>query len=125
GHLPDKGGMAFVLVQHLDPKHESCLANLLAKATCMPVVEVTHDQSVLPDHVYVIPPNANMTIERGKLQVVPRGEMRGPYLPIDSFFRSLAAEQQARAIGIVLSGTGSDGTQGLCEIKAVGGITFA
>jgi len=125
GHLPDKSGMAFVLVQHLDPKHESCLASLLSRATCMPVVEATHDHSVLPDHVYVIPPNATMTIERGRLQVTPRGEMRGPYLPIDRFFRSLAAEQQARAIGIVLSGTGSDGTQGLCEIKAVGGITFA
>ena len=78
-----------------------------------------------PNHVYVIPPNANLAVSRGVLQLTPRKEGRGPHLPVDYLFRSLAEDQQTRAIGVVLSGTGSDGTLGLCEIKAVGGITFA
>ena len=77
-----------------------------------------------PDHVYVIPPNTNLAVAQGVLHVTPRGGAR-PHLPVDLFLRSLAEEQQIRAIGVVLSGTGSDGTLGLCEIKAVGGITFA
>ncbi len=124
-HVPEQTGMAFLLVQHLDPKHESRLTDLLAKGTRMPVLEATHGLAVAPDHVYIIPPNTNMAIAQGVLQVTPRGETHGPHLPVDYLFRSLAADQQARAIGVVLSGTGSDGTLGLCEIKAVGGITFA
>src|SRR5262249_54626108 len=75
--------------------------------------------------IYIIPPNANMAIAEGLLHVTPRGEARGPHLPVDFLFRSLAEDQQTRAIGVVLSGSGSDGTLGLCEIKAVVGITFA
>src|SRR5919198_840812 len=90
-----------------------------------PPPEAAQGLAVRPDQVYVIPPNTNMAIAEGRLHVTPRGEARGPHLPVDYLFRSLAAEQQGRAIGVVLSGTGSDGTLGLCEIKAVGGITFA
>ncbi len=124
-HLPGDTGMAFVLVQHLDPRHESRLTDLLGRATDMPVLEASHGLPMRPNQVYVIPPNASISIADGVLQVTPRGEARGPHLPVDYLLRSLAETHQARAIGVVLSGTGSDGTMGLCEIKAVGGITFA
>jgi two-component system CheB/CheR fusion protein len=124
-HLPADTGMAFLLVQHLDPHHESRLSDLLSRNTEMPVLEATNGLAVRPNHVYVIPPNANLAISQGKLLLTPRGESRGPHLPVDYLFRSLAEDQRGRAIGVVLSGTGSDGTLGLCEIKAVGGITFA
>lgn len=127
--LPVNTGMAFVLVQHLDPKHESRLTELLARATQMPVAEVKNGMLVKPDHVYVIPSNADMAILHGALQLLPRRENRpgdhGQHLPIDFFFRSLAADQQSQAIGIVLSGTASDGALGLKAIKAEGGVTFA
>jgi two-component system CheB/CheR fusion protein len=124
-HLPDNTGMAFVLIQHLDPTHESQLADLLSKATRLPVTEVTDGMAVSPDRIYVIPPNTNMAIMKGVLRLSPRGEARIQHLPLDVFFRSLASDRQSRAIGVILSGTGSDGSLGLAEIKAVGGITFA
>jgi two-component system CheB/CheR fusion protein len=124
-HLPDNTGMAFVLIQHLDPNHESQLADLLSKATRLPVIEVADGMAVSPDHIYVIPPATNLTIVRGVLQLSPRGEARIQHLPLDVFFRSVAEDRQSRAIGVILSGTGSDGSLGLAEIKAVGGITFA
>lgn len=124
-HLPSDTGMAFVFVQHLDPRHESKLTELLGRTTSIPVVEATEGLPVRPDHVYIISPNTNLAIHRGILRVTPRPQERGPHLPVDYLFRSLAEEQKARAIAVVLSGTGADGTQGLCEIKAVGGITFA
>ena len=123
-HLPPDTGMAFVLVQHLDPDHPSQLASLLSKATTMPVREVKNGTTVLPDHIYVIPPNANMDLARGKLNLTPRGKMRAAH-SVDHFFCSLAREHEHCAIGVVLSGTGSDGTVGLTEIKGAGGITFA
>ncbi|MGQ0594541.1 MAG: chemotaxis protein CheB [Gammaproteobacteria bacterium] len=123
--LPDDTGMGFVLVQHLDPKHESKLVDLLAKFTRMPVQEAAQDLAVRPDHIYIIPPNTTLSIAAGVLQLEPRGEARGPHLPIDHFFKSLAEERQTAAIGVILSGTGTDGTLGLEEIKAAGGITFA
>ena len=123
--VPGQSNMAFVLVQHLDPHHESSLSDLLSRVTTMPVNEAVNGVAVRPNQVYVIPPNANMAIAEGALHITPRHEGRGQHLPIDFLFRSLAEDQQARAIGVVLSGTGSDGTLGLCEIKAVGGITFA
>ena len=125
GHLPDQPGMAFVLVQHLDPRHESHLSELLARSTRMPVLQATDGLPVEPDHVYVIPPNTDMEIAHGRLRVTPRAETSARHLAVDHFMRSLAKEQQIHAIGVVLSGTGSDGTLGLCEIKDVGGITFA
>lgn len=124
-HLPTDTGLGFVLVQHLDPQHESALAQLLARATSMPVHEVTNNLRVAPNHVYVIPPNTNLSISHGLLKLVPRQETRPPTRSIDSFFESLASNHREGAIGVVLSGTASDGTQGLEAIKAEGGITFA
>ncbi len=123
--LPAKTGMAFVLIQHLEPKHESALTALLSKATGMPVVEVSDGIAVEPNHVYVIPPNKNMTIREGTLRLAPRSDTPGPQRPIDDFSIALAEEQGNAAIGVVLSGTGSDGTYGLKAIKAAGGVTFA
>jgi len=124
-HLPTDTGMAFVLVQHLDPAHESILTELLSKATSMSVSEVVEGLAVEPNRVYVIPRNTNMAIEEGVLRLLPREDTRGQHRPIDYFLRSLAEEQRNRAIGVILSGTASDGTLGLEAIKAEGGITFA
>ena len=123
--LPADTGMAFVLIQHMDPNHQSVLTSLLQKATTMPVGEVTDGMAVEPNHVYVIPPNALMTISKGVLALTPRRQRSIRNLPIDYFFQTLADDLQSRAIGVILSGTASDGTQGLKAIKAQGGITFA
>src|SRR6266478_2217859 len=117
--------MAYVLVQHLDPSHESALTELLAKSTEMPVRQVTDATQVEPNHVYVIPPNVDMSISQGILRLTPRTETHGHHMPIDRFLRSLAEDQRSNAIGVILSGTASDGTLGLAAIKAEGGITFA
>ncbi len=124
-HLPNDTGMAFVFVQHLDPARESILAELLSRATDMPVKEVEHGMRVEPNYVYVIPRNTNMAIANGALLLAPREETRGQHRPIDFFMRSLAEEKRNRAIGVILSGTASDGTLGLEAINAEGGITFA
>src|SRR5262245_714903 len=124
-HLPTNTGMAFVFVQHLDPTHESLLGELLAKETTMPVIQVTEGRVVQPDHVYVIPPNVDMTILDGMLRLKPRTMIRGQHMPVDAFLRSLAWDQKGKAIGVILSGTASDGAVGVREIKAEGGITFA
>src|ERR1041385_1046815 len=123
--MPDDTGMAFCLVQHLAPKHESILSELLGKATRMPVVEVTDGMRVQANHVYVIPPNADMSLVDGELHLTPLTEDRTLRMPIDSFFRSLADNYQSRSVGVILSGTASDGTLGLQAIKAMGGVTFA
>ena len=117
--------MAFVLVQHLDPGHESMLTKLLSNFTAMRVTEVKEGMAVEPNHVYVIPPNTTMEIGNGTLHLAARGEPGGKHLPIDHFLRSLAGDQSDLAIGVILSGTASDGTLGLKAIKAEGGITFA
>jgi two-component system, chemotaxis family, CheB/CheR fusion protein len=122
--LPVDTGIAFVLVQHLTPKHESMLTELLSRTTRLPVQEVTDGLMVRPNHIYVIPPNATMSIEEGVLRLHPLGEGQNRHM-IDYFFRSLAEDQQSRAMGVILSGTASDGTLGLQAIKAQGGITFA
>jgi two-component system CheB/CheR fusion protein len=122
--LPLDTGMAFVLVQHLSPKHDSALAAILSRATRMPVTEVHDEPAVEPNHVYVIPPNRCMGIASGVLQLAPR-EKAGNLRVVDRFFRALAEDRRHQAIGVVLSGTGNDGTLGLQAIKAAGGITFA
>jgi len=122
--LPVDTGMAFVLVQHLAPLHASALAEILSRATRMPVLEVRDEPRVEPNFVYVIPPGREMVISQGRLQLLPR-EIGAHHRPIDRFFRSLAEEKRHEAIGVVLSGTASDGTLGLKAIKAEGGITFA
>jgi two-component system CheB/CheR fusion protein len=123
-NLATDTGMAFVLVQHLDPEHHSMLTELFSKKTTMRVKEVTHGMTVEPNHVYVIPPNATMSISNHTLQLGPRAE-RGVHMSIDHFMRALAEEQGNRAIGVILSGSGTDGTAGLAEIQAHGGVTFA
>ena len=125
--IPENSGMAFVLVQHLDPKHESVLPELLQKVTTIPVIEITDDIKVLPDHIYVIPSNKMMVATDGVLLLAPRPEKSKTerYLPIDLFFKSLAEVHQNNAIGVILSGTATDGTLGLKAIKEHGGITFA
>src|SRR4030042_3355751 len=124
-NLPASTGMAFVLVQHLDPKHESMLTQILSQRTKMPVNEVKDGMAVEPDHVYVISPNTDMTISGGILTLEPRTAVRGHHMPVDHFFHSPAAHPKKNAIGVILSGTASDGALGLKAIKAEGGITFA
>jgi two-component system CheB/CheR fusion protein len=123
--LPADTGLSLVLVQHLDPGHESLLAKLLSKATTMPVAEVEEGMAVEPNRIYVIPPNKVMGIRGGTLHLMARGERVAKHLPIDYFLTSLAEDRGNRAIGVILSGTASDGTMGLKAIKAEGGITFA
>ncbi len=123
--LPAHSGLAFVLIQHLDPQHPSALTQLLSKATSMPVREVTDGVAVQPDHVYVIPPNKSMIVRGGALRLTPRERTPAPHHPIDEFYSALAREKGNAAIGVILSGSGSDGTVGLREIKAEGGVTFA
>ncbi len=118
-------GMAFVLIQHLAPHHESMSADILSRITRMPVVEVKDGMSAEPNHVYVIPPNFSMGILHGVLKLLPRIETRGSQKAIDFFFRSLAEDQKHLAVGVILSGSGSDGTEGLGVIQGEGGITFA
>ena len=124
-HLPPDTGMAFVLVQHLDPKHESMLTELISRSTRMPVLEVKNGMGVERDHVYVIPPNTTMTIDDHTLRLTAREETRGLHMAVDYFMRALAQAQGNNAIGVILSGSGMDGTLGLAEIQAQGGVTFA
>jgi two-component system CheB/CheR fusion protein len=123
--LPTDTGMAFVLVQHLHPGYESALTEILARETAMLVQEARDGMTVEPDHVYVIPPKADLEIKNGILHLVSRPKEDHRRLPIDHFLRSLAEDQGGRAIGVILSGTASDGVLGLKAIKAQGGITFA
>ncbi|MEJ2659459.1 MAG: chemotaxis protein CheB [Desulfobacteraceae bacterium] len=123
-HVPQGSGMAFVIVQHLDPTHKGILVELLQRTTPMPVVQARDRHKVEPDHVYVIPPNKDMSILHGVLHLLAPAAPRGLRLPIDFFFRSLADDCQARSIGVILSGMGSDGTLGLGAIKEKAGVVF-
>jgi len=118
-------GMAFVLVQHLAPDHKSILTELVKRYTRMGVFEVADGMAVKPNCAYIIPPNRDMALFNGALQLLEPSAPRGHRLPIDFLFRSLAQDQRERAIGIVLSGTGSDGTQGVLAIKGEGGMAMA
>ena len=124
-NLRPDSGMAFVLVPHLDPDHQSVLTEILSRFTKMPVAEVTDSMKVEGGHVYVLPPNKTMGIAGGKFLLVQREATHTPHLPIDYFLTSLANECGEQAIGVILSGTASDGTQGCTAIKVAGGITFA
>src|SRR5206468_1586606 len=123
--LPGNPGFAMVLVQHLAPQHESAFPALLGGRTNMPVVQAGEGMRIEPNHVYVIPPNVQMGLGDGHLHLVPRPTDRSQYTPIDFFLRSVAEHLQERAIAVILSGTASDGTVGIREVKAVGGITIA
>jgi two-component system CheB/CheR fusion protein len=124
-NLSIRTGMAFVFVQHLDPHHSSQLVQILTRETTMPVKEADDGEILQPNQIYVMPPNREMTLEKGALRLWERPDVRGRHLPIDRFFVSVAKEQGSLAVGIVLSGTASDGTRGLNAIKEKGGITIA
>ena len=125
--IPEDSGMAYILVQHMDPTHESLLPELLQKVTSIPVLEISDATELAPDHIYVMPGNKIMVAENGHLKLVPRPPKSKTerYLPIDTIFFSLAEVRKEYAIGVVLSGTATDGTLGLKAIKNQGGITFA
>lgn len=124
-NIPEDSGMAYVLVQHLAPSHESLLPQLLARVTSLPVFEITDEINLAPDHVYIIPENKMLTTFDGVLKLEPRDLKNKKNMPIDLFFSSLAEVHKSFAIGIVLSGTGFDGSKGLKLIKEEGGVTYA
>ena len=119
---PKDTGMAFVVIQHLDPNHAGIMPELLQRTTDMQVLQVTDHLKMMPNHVYVIPPNKSMSILNGYLHLFEPTELRGLRLPIDIFFRSLADDRQEKSIGVILSGMGSDGSLGLKAIKERNGI---
>ncbi|MBN2188491.1 MAG: hypothetical protein JW699_03475, partial [Chitinispirillaceae bacterium] len=123
-NVPEGSGMAFVIVQHLDPTHKGLMAELLQRATPMTVMQVKDRTRVQPDCVYVIPPNRDMSILHGILHLLDPVAPRGLRLPVDFFFRSLAEDAEERSIGVILSGMGSDGTLGLKAIKGKAGAVF-
>lgn len=122
--MPPDNGMAFVLVSHLDPNHSSMLNEILQRTTAMPVIEVQDQMVVAPNNVYVIPPNRDMLIFHGVLQLSVPAQPRGLRMPIDAFMRSLADDQGENSIGIILSGTATDGTLGLRAILGAGGVSL-
>lgn len=123
--LPASTGMAFVLIQHLDPKRKSLLSELLGRVTSLPVSDAADGTLVERDRVYVMPPNVNMSLSGHTLRLGPRTLHRGQHMPVDIFLRSLAAERRSRAAAVILSGSLTDGALGVEAIKAGGGITFA
>jgi two-component system, chemotaxis family, CheB/CheR fusion protein len=133
GHLPVDTGMAFVLIQHLSPDHQSLLSEILARVTKMVVREAQNGMRIEPNQVYVIPPNVKMVLEDGVIRLSPREKIFGKYMPGDAFLISLAAESLSerqgqrghQAIAVVLSGGDGDGALGLTAVKAAGGVTFA
>ncbi len=124
GHVPTGSGMAFVIVQHLDPTRKGIMPELLQRATRMKVIQVKDRTLVRPDCVYVIPPNKDLSLLHGVLHLLEPTATRGLRLPIDFFFRSLAHDQRQHSIGVILSGMGSDGTLGLRVIKEQAGVVL-
>ncbi len=122
--VPEQPGLAILIALHLQPHTESQVPDLLSRVTKLPVHQAADGMKVQADHVYIIPPNTTMTIEDGAIVLKSR-PAHGVHMPIDHLFRSLAEAQKSRAIGVILSGEGSDGTLGFKDIKAQGGITFA
>ena len=123
--LPSEPGCAILFASHLEPHHKSHLADILRNVTGLPVNEVHEGMEIQVNQIYLIPPNTNMALAEGKLHLTPRSPLPGQHMPIDHLFRSLAGIQKSRAIGVVLSGGGTDGTLGFQAIKAEAGITLA
>ncbi len=123
--MPPDSGLAFVLVPHLDPQHKSVMSDLLKRNTSMPIVQAENGMRVKANSVYIIPPNKDMSILQEYLHLLEPARIHGIRHPIDFFFRSLAEDQREKAIGIVLSGTGTEGTLGLRTIKGEGGLVIA
>jgi len=124
-NLPDTTRVAFAIIQHLSPESKSHLGALLSSATRLPFAEVENGAVIKPGHIYIIPPNKSMEIEENTLKLLPRKDISGVNITVDTFFLSLARHKKFNAIGVLLSGSGSDGTLGLKAIKEAGGITFA
>ena len=124
GHVPAGSGLAFIIVQHLDPTRKGVMSELLQRATGMKVIQVKDRTRVRPDCVYVIPPNKDMSLLHGVLHLLAPVAPRGLRLPIDFFFRSLALDQPGNSVGVILSGMGSDGTLGLRAIKETAGVVL-
>lgn len=123
-HLPEDTGFSFIVIQHLSSDHKSLMAELLSKHTTMKVLEATENTAVEPDSVYVIPNNRNLTISNRTLQLSDKEQGRSPNMAIDIFLHSLANDIGDKAIAVILSGTGTDGTKGITEIKRAGGVVF-
>src|SRR5688572_4288756 len=123
--LPQDPGLIIVILQHMAADHESALPHLLGSHTPMPVLQVTHGLQVRANHIYVVPPNAQMTMSGDRLMLAARPADRSRHTPIDTFFSSVAEAAGNRAIAVVLSGTASDGALGIRDVKAAGGITIA
>lgn len=123
-HMPDDSGAAFIVIQHLSPDFKSVMAELLGRHTSMEVLNAVDDAKVLANKVYLIPPRKNMMIAEGKLQLADQMPNSGVHFPIDIFFRSIAEDQHHRSMGVILSGTGSDGSRGILAIKEVGGLVL-
>jgi two-component system CheB/CheR fusion protein len=123
--LSEKPGLALLLVSHLDPEQKSHLAPILSRTCRMPVIEVTEGMPIEVDRVHVIPPGTSMSMTDGHIALSPRAPRPAPHMPIDHLFRSLAAIQKGRSVGVILSGNGTDGVIALQAIKAAGGVTFA
>ncbi|HUM91075.1 MAG TPA: chemotaxis protein CheB, partial [Candidatus Competibacter sp.] len=123
-HMSPESGLGFIVIQHLSPDYKSLMVELLSKKTFMPVHRAEDGMLVLPDNVYLIPPKKNLTIFHGKLLLSEQDHSKGVNLPIDVFLRSLAEDQTEKAIAIILSGTGSDGTRGVRVIKGYGGMVM-
>ena len=123
-HMPMNNGMAFIVIQHLSPDYKSLMVELLSKKIRIPVQRIEDGMNILPDHIYLIPPKSNITIFHGKLLLSEQDHSRLINLPIDIFMRSLAEDQGEKAVGIILSGTGSDGMRGVRTSKESGGMVM-
>jgi two-component system, chemotaxis family, CheB/CheR fusion protein len=123
-HMPENSGLAFIVIQHLSPDYKSLMVELLSKKTKIPVHRCTDGMEVKPNNIYMIPPKKNLTIFHGRLVLKEKDSARGVNLPIDIFLKSLAEDQVDRAIAVILSGTGSDGTRGVRAIKEQGGMVM-
>ena len=123
--VPPDSGIAYVVIQHLDPTHKAMLPELLQRTTSIPVFEIAHHMPVRPGQIYVIPPNADLGLAKGRFQLSAPQQARGHRLPIDTFFEVLATQVGEQAVGVIFSGMGSDGTRGMQAIKQAGGLTLA
>ncbi|WP_052700799.1 chemotaxis protein CheB [Methylocucumis oryzae] len=123
-HMPNIAGLSFVVIQHLSPHYKSLMAELLSKHTRMPVKRIEDGMVIEPDCIYLITPSKNVTVFHNKLLLVEQDHSKNINLPIDLFLRSLAEDAREKAVGIILSGTGSDGTRGIRAIKEYGGMVM-
>jgi hypothetical protein len=123
-HVPPDSGMAYVVILHLSPEHESHLAAILQTSTTLPVAQVIEHVKVEPDNIYVIPPNKTLKMVDGRLELSAVLDMETRRAPVDIFFRTLAETHESRAIGVILSGTGANGSMGIKRLKEKGGLIF-